>query len=133
LIANAEIAPTAGNNRHLAQHVSKNPNIHFLVGALPTIFSDEKFFPNNEDIAEFASDALQLPIARWEKRSRYELIGFIVCETVKLDDERLARLVDVLSKIVSDDPKARGLFQDRKVRKLSWNEIIQQLSQGGKE
>lgn len=112
----------------LSSHVSKNPNIHFLVGSLPGIFSNEKFFPNNEDIVEFASEALHLSIGRWEKRSRYELIGLIVCETVKLSDETLARLAVVLSKIVSDEVKAKSVFHEKQRDKLSWNEIIQQLS-----
>jgi hypothetical protein len=116
------------SDHRLARYVSKNPNIHFLIGTLPVIFSNEKFFPTNEDITEFASEALRLPISRWEKRSRYELIGLIVCETAKLDDDRLARLVDALSKIVSDDPNAQGLIRDRKANRLSWNEVIQKLS-----
>jgi hypothetical protein len=77
---------------------------------------------------EFAFEALRLAISRWEKRSRYELIGRIVCETARLDDDRLARLVDALSKVVSNDPSAQGLIRDRKANKLSWNEVIQLLS-----
>lgn len=124
------IASPKGAGHQLARYVSKNPNIHFLIGTLPVIFSNEKFFPTNEDITEFASEALRLPITRWEKRSRYELIGLIVCETANLDDDRLVRLVDALSKIVSDDPDAQGLFRDRKANRLSWNEVIQKLSHG---
>lgn len=113
---------------NLQQYTSKNPNIHFLTGALPVIFSDERLFPSNEDIVEFSNGALQLPIPRWEKRSRYELIGLIACETAKLDDLRLERLVRALSKIVSDDPNARSIMHNRKADKLSWNEIIQRLT-----
>lgn len=112
----------------LGRYVSKNPNIHFLVGALPGIFSDQKYFPTNEDIVEFAVEALHLQISRWEKRSRYELIGLIVCETSNLDDEAVSRLADVLSKFVADDQKAKALFKSRAENKMSWNEIIQQLS-----
>lgn len=112
------------------QYVSKNPNIHFLVGALPVIFSDERLFPSNEDIAEFASDALALPISRWEKRSRYELIGLIACETAKLDDEGLARLVQALARLTSDEARVRNVFKERKDKKMSWNEMIQRLTHG---
>jgi hypothetical protein len=91
------------------QYVSKNPNVHFLVGALPTIFSDERLFASNEDITDFASEALNLSISRWEKRSRYELIGLIVCETTKLDDERLSKLVSALSILIGDDAQRRNL------------------------
>lgn len=117
-------------NLGFGRHVSKNPNIHFLVGALPIIFSDELYFPMNEDIAEFASEALRLPIPRWEKRSRYELIGLIVCETAKSNDERLTRLVNALERITSEDPNAKALLQTRKANSLSWNEVIQRLTHG---
>ena len=116
--------------RSFSRHVPKNPNIRFLVGALPTIFTDEKYFPANEDLAEFASEALNLSIPRWEKRSRFELVGIIVCETVKLNDEKLTRLVDALLHITSEEANAQAVFQSRKKNKLSWNEIIQKLSVG---
>lgn len=115
------------------QYISKNPNVHFLVGALPTIFSDEKLFASNQDIADFASEALSLPISRWEKRSRYELIGLIVCETTKLDDVRLSRLVDALSNLIGDDAKVRNLSELRRAGGMSWNDLIQRLSRDSTE
>jgi hypothetical protein len=111
----------------LESYASRNPNIHFLIGALPVIFSNEDLFPSNEDIVEFAEGALRLPIPRWGKRSRYELIGLIVCETAQLNDDRLERLVRALSKVI-DDPRARAIFRDRKAQKLNWNEVIQRLT-----
>jgi hypothetical protein len=121
-------APLFERKSSLSGYVSKNPNIHFLTGTLPVIFSDDRLFPSNEDIVEFSETALHLPIPRWEKRSRYELIGLIVCETSKLDNDRLERLVQALSKIVSDDPNAQRIFRTRKAAKLSWNEVIQKLT-----
>lgn len=126
--ANVEVI--SETERNFNRHVPRNPNIRFLVGALPTVFSDDRYFPTNEDLAEFASQALNLPVPRWEKRSRYELIGLIVCETVKLNDDRLARLVNALSRITSEDPNAQAIFQSRREEKLSWNEIIQRLTHG---
>lgn len=117
--------------RNFSRHVPKNPNIRFLVGILPAIFSNEHYFPTNEDLKDFSSEALSLPVSRWEKRSRYELIGLIVCETVKLNDDRLARLVAALSRITTDDPNAQEILQSRKAQKLSWNEVIQKLTHGG--
>jgi hypothetical protein len=133
VVDNIDVLTGNASDPRLAKYVSKNPNIHFLVGTLPIIFSDEKYFPTNEDITEFALEALNLPISRWEKRSRYELIGLVVCETAKLNDQRLVKLVDVLSKILTDDPNALGIFQSRKANKLSWNEVIQRLSRGDTE
>ena len=132
-IANPDAAPAIKGKPGFQQYISKNPNVHFLVGALPTIFSDEKLFISNQDIADFANEALNLEISRWEKRSRYELIGLIVCETTKLDDERLSRLVSALSNLIGDDARARNLSELRRTNRMSWNELIQNLSREGNE
>jgi hypothetical protein len=116
--------------KDLQTYASKNPNIHFLVGVLPVIFSNERIFPSNEHIAEFGSAALGLQISRWDKRSRYELIGLIVCETVRLDDSRLTMLVKALQKVAEEDPHAQNLIQNTIGRKINWNEVIQKLTSG---
>lgn len=122
------VAVGATAQDRLDSRVSKNPNIHFLVGVLPIVFSDERYFPSNEDIASFAFQALKLPISRWEKRSRYELIGRVVCETAQLDDERLTRLVAALTRITAADPTAKAILEEKKLHQLSWNEVIQRLN-----
>lgn len=108
---------------------SDNGNIHFLVGTLPIIFNNVRFFPGNEDIVEFATIALGLKISRWEKRSRYEIIGLIVCETAKLDNERLNKLVAALARVTNADPNLEAIVADRKARSLNWNELIQLLTE----
>lgn len=115
-------------SKRLSQYTSKNPNIHFLIGVLPEVFSDEKIFLSNEQLVDFATTALDLRISRWEKRSRYELIGLIVCETAKLDDDRLTLLVRALTKLLINDPNARQLLQRRSNNRMNWNEIIQKLT-----
>lgn len=112
----------------LQKVASDNGNIHFLVGTLPIIFNNPRYFPGNEDIVEFANGALGLNIARWDKRSRYELIGLIVCETAKLDNRRLGMLVEALTKVTEQDPSAEAILVDRKANSLSWNELIQLLT-----
>jgi len=124
---NGADGPRAGK---LETYASTNPNIHFLVGVLPVIFSNERLFPSNEHIADFGSTALKLQISRWDKRSRYELIGLIVCETARLDDNRLTSLVKALHKIVADDPDAHNLIQGSTSRRVNWNEVIQRLTSG---
>jgi hypothetical protein len=127
-IAEAVDRAESSVQRSLDGYVPKNPNIQFLIGALPGMFSDEKLFPSNEAITEFATATLNLSIPRWDKRSRYELIGLIVCETSKLDDAGLALLVKALRKVVAQDPNAEALFRNTVAHKLNWNEIIQQLT-----
>lgn len=113
----------------LTEHIPDNPNIHFLVGALPGIFTDEAIFPTNEHIADFSRNALGIILPRWDKKSRYELIGLIVCNTQNLNDRRLGKVVKVLSKITSGDARARNILLNSNEEHLSWNEIIQKLTQ----
>lgn len=120
-------------NAVAGQYASPNPNKHFLIGALPRLFQDAKLFPSNEDIAEFANTVLHVPISRFEKRSKYELIGFIVCRTNELDEEKLSKLVQALAAITGSEEKLKRVLEARKSHGLNWNEAIQQISQIGDE
>lgn len=106
---------------------SSNPNKHFLIGVLPRLFQDRELFPQNEDIAEFANSILQLEINRTEKRSRYEIIGKVVCETDSLNDEALSSLVRGLEKLVEDKDKLALMIQKKRAGSFSWNETLQEL------
>lgn len=107
-----------------------DPNKRYLVGVLPSLLQDKELFPQNDDIVEFASDALGLQMNRSEKRSRYEIIGKVICETEFLDGKRLERVVKALESAVGD----AGTFEELKSRKragnFSWNETIQFLTRG---
>ena len=106
---------------------SPNPNIHFLVGILPLVLRDESIFATNGAISEFAMTALGMSMVRWEKKSRFELIGEIVCNTVDLDDSELSKLVEALSVLANGDAIARKIVRDAQVSRRGWNEIIQTL------
>ena len=54
------------------------PNISALVGCLPNLFLDLDLFKTNADIAEFADAVLKIKISRFEKKSRFEIIGIVV-------------------------------------------------------
>ena len=109
------------------KYVSPNPNIHYLIGVLPRLFQDIKIFQRNEDIAEFASEVLGLKIARIEKRSKYELIGLIVCETNLLDDQKLEDLVTSLSEIAGNQDKLNFIAKEKETSNFSWNETIRKI------
>ncbi len=109
-------------------HVSSNPNKHFLVGVLPRLFNDPKLFPTNEDIATFAMTVMSLKIPRYHKKSKYEIIGHIVCQTDTLDDKELSKLVSALGKIAEGDETTRNLIRQRKEENFAWNSIIQELA-----
>jgi hypothetical protein len=105
----------------------KNPNVVYLVGILPGLFMDESLFASNEDIAEFSFTALGIPIPRWQKKAKFELVGHIVCHAVNLDDRRVAGLVRALTHIIDGEGDARQLLKSRKERGMTWNEVIQNL------
>lgn len=107
--------------------VSPNPNTHFLVGVLPLVLRDELIFPTNGAIADFAISALGMNMARWEKKSRFELIGEIVCNTIDLDDSELTKLVEALSVLAKGDAIARKIVREAQSSRRGWNEIIQTL------
>lgn len=109
---------------------SSSPNKHFLIGVLPRLFQDKGLFPQNEDIAEFASIVLKLPMSRTEKRSRYEIIGKVVCETDTLSEAGLSSLVAALEKLVGDNDKLAQMAEKKKAGSFSWNETLQELLRG---
>lgn len=106
---------------------SNNPNKHFLLGVLPRLFQDKELFPQNDDIAEFAATVLKLEMSRTEKRSRYEIIGKVVCETDLLDDSELSLLVTALEKLVGDNDKLAQMAERKRAGSFSWNETLQDL------
>lgn len=110
------------------EYKSPNPNKHFLIGVLPRLFQDTRLFPVNESIATFAEEILKINISRYEKRSKYELIGLIVCETESLSDENLSNLVVALSQITGSEEKLEKFREERKSINFSWNETIQKLT-----
>lgn len=106
---------------------SADPNKHFLIGVLPRLFQDRDLFPQNEDIADFADNALHLKMSRTEKRSRYEIIGKVVCETDLLDEKQLTGLVTALEQLVGNKDKLAQMIEKKKTGSFSWNETIQEL------
>lgn len=99
-----------------------------LVGCLPDLFTDETLFPSNEDIADFAESALGVLIPRWSKKSKYEIIGHIVCHTSVADEARLGRVVEAMTRMTENREAARAMINENKRRGMTWNELIQRLN-----
>ncbi|MFT9096291.1 MAG: hypothetical protein ABF459_14285, partial [Gluconobacter cerinus] len=104
----AEIDRTQRATSNIASHSSQRlPTAQLLVGTLPSLLRDETLFSANEDIVEFAMMALDISIPRWQKKSRYELIGHIVCNTDLANDDKLNTLVKILDEMVTDKGEVR--------------------------
>lgn len=110
------------NNKVISR---KNPNKGVLIGVLPRLLQNKDLFPQNEDIYDFAREALNLIISRYEKRSRYELIGILICTINELDEDDLSYLVTALDKIIDDGEELNKVVIDKKNNSFSWNEAIQ--------
>jgi len=110
---------------HLAH--KRLPTTRLLVGTLPGLLQDDGLFPSNEDIVEFSSMTLGISIPRWQKKSKYELIGHIVCHTDSADQRSLDILVQVLESIMSDKGDIKRNLEQQRKSGLSWNEVIQNL------
>lgn len=105
-------------------------NKRFLIGTLPRLFQDRALFPQNEDIVDFAASALHLAMSRTEKRSRYEIIGKVVCETDLLDESELTMLVKALDALMADKEKLAQMAERKRAGSFSWNETLQELLKG---
>jgi len=112
----------------IRQYVSDNPNKQFLVGVLPRLFIDDSIFATNEDIAQFAKSVMKLELVRYNKKSRYELIGTIVCEANNLDDYELNELVRALALITKKMDTVKKFIIQRRNEHFGWNTIIQELA-----
>jgi len=110
------------------KYESPNPNKNYLIGVLPNLFQDFDLFKTNIDLSDFAESVLKIPVSRAEKRSRYELIGMIICEIINLDEHNLTNLVDALSKLTDNSDKLTEIKEDKKKANFSWNEAIQKLN-----
>lgn len=121
------LGETSEVRKAIGIYESDNPNIHFLTGVLPSLFLDDTLFRTNDDIAEFASAVLGLDIPRYYKKSKYEIIGHIVCETNKLNEKELDKLVAALSRLVNNEIGKKLLAKKKKDGSFSWNKMIQDL------
>lgn len=103
-------------------------NISALVGCLPNLFLDLDLFTTNADIAEFADAVLKIKISRFEKKSRFEIIGIVVCEVPKLKENELTSLVIALNELTNNSDELKRVKQNKVSDNFSWNETIQYLN-----
>lgn len=114
--------------RNLMSHRNIASESVLLVGVLPGLFNDENLFATNEDIVEFSEHMLDVSIPRWQKKSKNEIIGHIVCHADQSGMQKLQFLSDALSNLVDKRSSARAAVAKQRKTGASWNEVIQSLS-----
>ena len=105
-----------------------NSKMNDLVGILPFLFQDKDLFQLNKDIIDFAENLFNIKISRPEKRTRYELIGFVVTEITNLNKTNLNRVINALSLISNDIEKLKEIKKAKKEINFSWNNAISNLN-----
>jgi len=108
--------------------LDRKKDLKALVGSMSLVLADAELFPSNEDIAKFAMEALRIPISRWEKRSRYEMIGMLVMESINASPARLREVAGLLSRISEESESMAQIKQSARQTGFSWNEAIRSLS-----
>ncbi|WP_329743044.1 hypothetical protein [Dyella sp. A6] len=111
-----------------ASLVDRRRDLKALVGSMSLVLADAELFPSNEDIAKFAEEALRIPISRWEKRSRYEMIGMLVMESMSASPARLREVAGLLNKISEESDSMDEIKRSARQTGFSWNEAIRKLS-----
>ena len=107
---------------------SKN-DAYNLIGVLPSLLKDNEIFQSNSQLIQFAEEVLKISIPRWEKRSRNEIIGLIVCEVEDANKERIDILTQWVSNILENKKKVKDMQNKAQNagNLFSWNETIQKL------
>lgn len=129
LINSLKIVENTGfHNNNSPIYLSDNQFKDNLVGILPYLFLDNDLFNVNSDIADFSESVFQFKIPRYEKRSRFEIIGLIVCEVPKLNDKELIFLGNALAELIGNKEKLKKVKAEKKKANFSWNDTIQKLT-----
>lgn len=109
--------PPSSPDRNNIHNVKDN-----IIGKLPRILLSPEYFQNNAEIFNFAEKYLEIRIPNREKKSRPDLIGNIVVQVEKLNDEKLIKFYDALN-IITEKKAKKGensFF-------LEWEKAIKQI------
>lgn len=115
------------NSQRLRNNGRDGRKTTVLVGILPNFLMDNSLFPSNEGIVEFSDAALGLPINRWQKKSRYEIIGQIVCHTNEASPKKVRILSELIEAMQDNKTNIRKAIEINRERGHSWSEVIGRL------
>lgn len=101
-----------------------------LIGVLPSLLKDKELFSNNAKLAQFSEEVLSLSILRWDKRSRNEIIGLIICEVEDTNKQRIDQLSQWVGNILNHKVQVKDMQEnaEKTGNLFSWNEAIQRLT-----
>lgn len=98
---------------------SKDRDKQQLIGKLPYVLLDKKYFPTNDLLFLFAKKNLGIDIKYHKKKSRDAILGTIIAEVVKKDPDHISMFIQALNKIIGKERKGEvsNFF-------LEWDKVI---------
>lgn len=113
------------------RYKDKDSNKNYLIGVLPKFFQDKELFEKNLDLAEFA-ECLGIYLNNPEKKSRYEIIGTMLCSISEMDEFSLDKFVRAIEVLLLNEHLREDIKKMRDVHKsaYSWNQVIKALGTG---
>jgi len=101
-----------------------------FIGVLPSLLKDNEIFNTNEELVDFALNVLSLKLTRWQKKSRAEIIGLIICDVEDANIERLDTLAAWFDEILKNRDEVKILRSKARETgsSFSWNDTIRKIT-----
>lgn len=121
------------------EQINKKENIDQLsediIGILPRLLVDTTLFGSNKMLNQFADEILGIEIKNWEKRSRNEMIGVIICEIQGSDNKKRGVSLYLLENILAKKEEISKFQKKNEAEKnpFRWNDVIHNIVGGGDE
>ena len=105
------------------------PSTDELIGILPQLLTDKTLFTTNKSLAQFSDEILGIEILNWHKRSRYEMIGVIICKVQESPQIASGISTYVLTNILQNKEKIRKYQKEieRENVQFLWNDAIHKI------
>ncbi len=118
------------------EQIHKKENVNQLsediIGILPRLLVDTTLFGSNRMLNQFADEILGIEIKNWEKRSRNEMIGVIICEIQGSESKKRGVSLYLLENILEKKDEISKLQKKNEAEKnpFRWNDVIHQIVGG---
>lgn len=105
------------------------PSTNELIGILPQLLTDKTLFTTNKSLAQFSDEILGIEILNWHKRSRYEMIGVIICKVQESPQIASGISTYVLTNILQNKEKIRKYQKEKEKENAQflWNDAIHKI------
>lgn len=103
-----------------------------IIGILPRLLVDTTLFGSNKMLNQFADEILGIEIKNWEKRSRNEMIGVIICEIQESDNKKRGVSLYLLENILAKKEEISKFQKKNETEKnpFRWNDVIHNIVGG---